>query len=302
MNELKTTVKLDPTKLTGGTSENAILRQLTNIINNDGFGETDAPNGFVPAPPENIPTQADQQAAEVYRAPALAQKVRGLPSRVFMTGRMKVGKDFILKQFNFLIRGFADPLYAIQDRFFPGTNKQSPGARRLLQVVGQWGRGVINEQYPLSTERAVFEAMVRASADDLPAMGVNWAEFGRTDRLWVDALLRRVEVDGLKDTAGIGVSNVRFENEYKTLTESGWTHFHVMCSPETWSRRLREAGLTPQSPLVNDLSEKLAIALDEDSLKRARLKPVGPKLRVIWNDPGVRPPSSRFYVPSEFGV
>lgn len=284
-------VKLDPARLTGTSTEKAGLRQLTSIINTDGFGVDDGPSGFA-VPPSPSPTLALALTPTPTPTPTPAgSRSRVLPPRLFTTGRLKVGKDFILRHFQYVVMGFADPLYHLQNVFFPGTDKQSAGARKFLQAVGQWGRGVINDQYPMSTERAVFESLVRATGPASFMPSVDWANFGRTDRLWVDALLKRLPQDG----TAVGISNVRFENEMQALTEAGWTHFHIICSPETWAKRLRESGMTPQSPVVSDLSEKLAAFLDEDSLRRIRLNPKGPKLRVIWNDPGVQCPSPRFY-------
>jgi hypothetical protein len=298
MKELDQNITVDPARLTGASSESAILKQLSGIINMDGVGEDDGPNGFSVPPKDSIPT-ADQQQVT---APLIAKPVaalapkRQLPSNIFLTGRMKVGKDFILQTLGYVIHGFADPLYKIQSYFFLGADKQTPGARTFLQKVGQWGRGIKNDSYPISTERAVFETLMRA-AGPLIDTSVRWEAFGRSDLIWVNALLHRIATKGIEEKTekveGVGVSNVRFENEMKTLAEAGMKHFHVMCSPETWSKRLRESGLTPQSPAVSDLSEKLAVFMDDDALKHARLKPNGGKLAVNWNDPGVRCPSRR---------
>ncbi len=223
---------------------------------------------------------------------------RVLPERVCLTGRLRAGKDNTLSRLGFSIQSFAEPLYALQEYFFGTRDKSAPGAREFLQTVGQWGRGEVNAQYRLTPARAVFTQFVRNLAvtiDDLNDLGVDWDQFGKNQALWIDALNKRAE----KVTGRIGVSNVRFENELEKMTSSGWTHFHVMCSPATWAKRLAASGLDPKSPALNDMSEKLAAGMDADSYGRIQQNPNGPKLRVIWADDEVRCPSKRFYTLNE---
>jgi hypothetical protein len=300
---------------TAAPAEARLLGGLASLINNPDFAEGDATAGPFSAP-EVIPTAEDQRAT-VRPSPAVnrqkpPEEDEGLPlaatpatvmtpPRVFTTGRLRVGKDHILKSLGYSIHGFADPLYALARMFFGTDDKSTPGIREFLQAVGQWGRGTVTEQYRLTPMRAVFLTMMKsmASTGSLPGdMGVDWRKFGHAD-LWVDALLSRASSDPL---ARIAVSNVRFENEHARLTQGGWTHYHVMCSPATWEKRLRTSGLTSKSPAVTDESEKMAAFLDKDVYERLRLKPAGPKLRVIWNDEEVAPPSPRLYTAKDLGL
>lgn len=308
MNELAGQTEVKPLKTDGRKRETRVLSQLTALINTPEFSTDDGDGKFHAPPPEAIamvPSQADQVAATrvmptIPQAAAAATEAAGmgkreLPPRTFTTGRMKAGKDFILSHFGYRIHGFAEPLYALQEFFFGNPDKKLPGARQFLQKVGQWGRGMVTEQYPITTERAAFCQFIRILGGELASVcpSVDWNAFG-TDDLWLNALLHRVQQE---ESARVGVSNVRFENEFHGLANAGWTHFHVMCSPETWAKRLKESGLNPKSAEVADTSERMAIALDADSLKSAKTK--GGKLRIIWNDPYVRSPSPRFYTFNE---
>jgi hypothetical protein len=213
------------------------------------------------------------------------------------------GKDWIAEHVGAKIFGYAEPLYAVQAFFFPETDKTTPGARAFLQHVGQWGRNEINEKYPLSVDRAIFVSIIRnlGKSGTFGHEEVDWDSFGRNPEIWENALHRRVE-NWQKKNPGrtVFVTNVRFENELKNMHRNGWAHFHVTCSPATWKERLTKAGLTSQSPEVNDMSERLAAALDADVIRRIS-QGTGRKLRVIWCDNQVVVPSQRYYSIAEFG-
>lgn len=293
----------------GASAEISGLNNLLKSVNTPEFSQDDGNGPFAP-PTDPVPTMAEQKEAAPERArqaaimdemisPKPAAEKRSLPPFVFTTGRLRVGKDFVLKSLGYQIHGFADPLYALQKYFFGTDDKSVPGARKFLQTIGQWGRGQIDEKYPLSATRANFTTIIRGLGQNgvLPkSLGVDWNQFGQNPDLWLNAFLTRM---GTQAEGQHGVSNVRFVNEHEGLSTAGWTHFHVMCSAQTWAKRLKESGLTPASPELKDLSEQMAIGLDADSMRRVKIKPQGPKLRVIWNDPEVRSPSSRFYILNE---
>lgn len=291
-----------PVKLTkrAAATEEMALKSILGVVNTPEFSDNDG-NGPFQRPPNEIPTAVEQSAAVFKPVPVATPIIkRELPSRIFTTGRLCAGKDYVLGALGYQIRGFAEPLYAMQKYFFGSDDKTLPGARKFLQMAGQYGRGQVDTKYPLSTARATFVTMVRGLGMNKhfpEAFKVAWQEFGLTADLWLDALIAR-SADWDEETR-FAVSNVRFSNELNALTAAGWTHFHVMCSPQTLAKRLAERGLKPESPEVNDTSEQLALSMDRDSIQRARLKPNGPKLRVIWNDPEMKSPSSRFYTLGE---
>lgn len=223
-------------------------------------------------------------------------------SKIFYTGLIGAGKDYIAAQTGATIFGFADSLYHLAEYFFGVTvnateGKTLPGIRAFLQAAGQWGRGERSEQYPFTPARACFVSMIRSlgEADRFDkTYAVNWSEYGRNKDIWLDAVSLRV---GLllseKPDTRVAITNVRFVNEYKRLQELGWTHYHVMASPETRAKRVPVGGKS------TDMSEGLANALNNDAMKKISQQPRGAKFRVIWNDT-VPSPSPRLYSVAEF--
>lgn len=232
-------------------------------------------------------------AAAFDRPPSKPQQVTHTrspfnPRLLFYTGRLKAGKDFVAAATGATIFGFADPLYAMRKLFFGDVDKDKHGAREILQLFGQWGRGVVSAQYPLNASRASFTMMARSlgTRGEFGDWAVDWAAFGRSENLWLDAMLRRVAMfrahPGNEDKR-IACVNVRFANEHKALTEAGWTHFHVLCSSHTWEERIRAAGLDPKSPAMIDTSEQMAIGLDRQVAQAAQRSP-NLMLRCVWSD------------------
>lgn len=227
-----------------------------------------------------------------------------LGRKIFFTGRLCSGKDWCASAIGARVFGFADPMYQLTKYLFgvdvtATEGKQIPGVRKFLQVVGQWGRNEINEQYPLTIERSMFCLMIRSLANQniLPS-SVDWGVFGMNADLWIDGLITRV--NNLQDEQRVAVTNCRFVNEYKRLLAEGFSHFHVVCSPQTWVSRLQMKGLKPDSAEVKDMSEKLASDLNTNLTKQLSEQRNGRKLRVVWNDPQVPPPSNRIYTLAEF--
>jgi len=223
-------------------------------------------------------------------------------SRLFFTGRLGVGKDYCSTAAGLQVIGFADPLYYIAQHFFGGvinstSGKDTPGMRTFLQSVGQWGRGTVNDQYPVTPARACFVTMIRslAASGVIYGFDVDWHSFGKDENIWLDSCLRRSVTSDSK----VGITNVRFSNEFKRLQSEGWQHWHVVCSVNTWRERLVTKNLTPDSSQVRDYSEQLAAGIDADLTKKISKQPTGSKLRVIWND-STKPPSPRLYTLSEW--
>jgi hypothetical protein len=215
-------------------------------------------------------------------------------AKLCFSGKTHAGKDFIAKEIGATIFGFADPIYDVLEYFFGTRGRDIPGARPFMQAVGQWGRGEINELYPLTPERASFTMWLRAAAEEGKLPGyVNWLDYGSNKDIWVEACLARVATFAVENpTTRIAITNVRFENELKLLREHGFNHFHVTCSGQTWQQRLVQDKIDPKSKMLDDLSEMLAKKFDASVQKQLSVQPGGPRLRCIWNDT-VRSPSPR---------
>lgn len=234
----------------------------------------------------------------------------GMPpdnNRLYFTGRLKVGKDTVATAAGCTIFGFADPMYAIATHFFKrefssSAGKDLPGARAFLQAVGAIGRGVISEAYPLTPARASLEAGVRAAglAGEL-CPGVDWGSYGSNNEIWLNAAILRVDAFLVENPgARVAITNVRFENERAALKAAGWSGWHCFCSPQTWSARLAKSKLTPQSPQINEITEKFAAELDAGLTKELSARRAGQKLRVIWTDELVQCPSNRLHTVESF--
>jgi hypothetical protein len=218
--------------------------------------------------------------------------------KIALTGRLRVGKDHVAENCGGTIIGFADPFYVIAEYMtgFDRTHKDTvPGLRELYQKIGQWGRGDLTKEYPITPERALFTAWVKSGDAAKLVPGVDWSLWGKGN-IWIDYVMRRAEEDPANR---IFTTNCRFKLEYDTFLEASWDHWHVMCSRETYEERLRAVNMTLADPRIKDVSEQLADALDKAVVAAIKNQPVGPKLKVIWNDQ--RPsPNERLQTLTEF--
>lgn len=261
-------------------------KQIGAVVNND----------LTPSPVrEEAPTPDKVVAPPVTPVP--------LGRKLFFTGRLCVGKDFVANKIGADIFGFADPIYSLAEYLLhikvnANEGKDLPGVRKFLQTVGQWGRNEVSAQYPHTTERSMFNLMIRSMANQLSG-GVDWQKFGISPDLWIAGLLQRVADLGEDWSNRICITNCRFPNEYKRLSAAGFEHWHVVCAPQTWLARLAEKKLDAKSPEALDTSEKLAADLNADLTKKLSAQKHGPKMRVVWSD-SAPPPSSRLYTVEQF--
>ncbi len=228
--------------------------------------------------------------------------------KIFFTGRLKRGKDFCAAQSGSKVVGFAEPMYALATYFFgvpvsAHEGKDLPGCRELLQAIGQVGRGVITPEYPMSLGRAAFVQMVRSLGTmNTPGFcsSVDWKDYGLDTDIWIKScLLRANALLTESPNVRVGVTNCRFIDEYKALTADGWQPWHVMCSAKTHEDRLARAGIKPNSPALQNVTEHMASRLDAQVTKKISEQPRGPMLHVIWND-NTPPPSPRLYTVNQF--
>lgn len=297
----------------------AALNSLLNMMNDPRITGAEVPAGADVLAVDKtgatiVPSDIPAIAAENAKYPGISHGLDSNPLRyspvkqrptnhakIFYTGLIGVGKDHIAEQTGATIFGFADPLYHLAEYFFgitvnSKTGKDIPGVRQFLQAAGQWGRAEVTEKYPLTPARACFISMVRSLGEAGrfdPKYEIVWANYGMDKHLWVNGVNQRVckHIDANPESR-VAATNVRFQPEYKTLTELGWTHFHVMCSASTRAKRVK---VTTDS----DTSEQLAAFLNNDVTRKISAQPSGVKLRVIWND-STPAPSPRLYTVPEF--
>lgn len=311
MNELKDTILKRPMENVG--SDAAALRGLVEFMNspiNDPAYDPSKPRKIIAPPieePSPEPVLPPPPALPIITPPT-PRPALFTGAKICYTGSLAAGKDYIANATGAEIFGMAAPLYTIASHFFgvevtATKNKDLPGMRAFLQMVGQWGRNVLNEQYPVTPARACFVTMIRSlgALGKFPAsLLVNWDDYGKADGIWIEALVRRAEnfLENFPERK-IAVTNTRFDVEFKTLTGNGFTHFHIMTSPATWSTRLAAKKLTPQSKELQDISEHMATSMNRGVLQQISREPRGPKIRCIWND-NSPPPSPRLFTVKEF--
>jgi len=283
---------------TGGASREAVgLEALLTLINDPERAPVEgaAPAGNLRV--EGVPKKILQPEPTLQRLVARVTQPAGpAPTKVFFTGRVGVGKDYLAKAISASVFAFADPLYGLVRRLYElpvsadAESKKAPGVRETLQRLGQYGRGTVNSQYPLTPERALIINFIRRIGPECDS-SIDWDTFGRDEDIWLNACIRRVEVASMPLSAIVGV---RFVNEYKRLTELGWRGFHIMASDATLAER-RGPGFSPAA--ANDISEQLAKQLDQSAV--LKFKQPGGKLRVIWSDSAAAP-SNRLLTIGQF--
>lgn len=305
-----TALKRAPELLSVG-QETAALDRLCRFLNNpavSGAESEQSSSTLNPSSGTQMPTDPALQLQPVIvhseaAAPALIPT--GLSfTKLFFTGRLGVGKDYVASKIGAEIHGFSEPLYALASHFFgipvdANTNKDLPGIREFLQRAGMWGRRHISKDYPLTTERAAFSAMIRehgARHCFKQELGVDWGSYGTDANLWLNAALVRIAIS---EAPRVAITNVRFDNEFKSLSENGFVNWHVMANPKELEARQLKRGIQPGSAVLKDTSEALADKLDRQVIATVSKQRVGPKLRVIWNS-DVPAPSNRLWTLQEF--
>jgi hypothetical protein len=269
-------------------NDSAVLNALCAELNNPELTGMQAPPRVKPVPaPAPAPEPAPECCAPEPRSDVFDSR------KIAFTGRLKSGKDFLASAIHATTLGFADPIYFLLEQFHGVTNKDAHGAREFLQTTGQWGRGLVDGEHPLTFERGLFNAWVRSLHLEQQFL-VDWDTFGENENIWLDAAVRRAE----KCEGRVVISNVRFNNEVVGLKNAGWAIFHVMCSQPTWKARLDAAGVKPGA--TRDVSEQLAAAIDQDVFRKLSKGRLGSKLRCVWCDDKVACPSPRLFTVDEF--
>jgi hypothetical protein len=234
-----------------------------------------------------------------------------------LTGSLSAGKDFVATSMGCSRESMALPIYKMVEHFFgledPDRSKAlPPGMRECWQTFGQWGKGIVSQQYPLTPERAIFENHVRNHLwrDLLHEMGdtfgVRWQDYGRDDALWIDAMVRRLSSypQGLTKTLR-AVTNLRFRVETDAFVKQGWPIVHVLVSPATLRARQDAQGVSEEAR--NNVSEQLATQLNETCYHVCHRSTPTPDLRdwlndngfgwadaVVWNDEKEQSPTDEF--------
>lgn len=249
-------------------------------------------NAPVTGPTALVPQPDAYKVLNVGPTPALPPVDIAAPEKLFFTGQIGTGKDYLASQIGATVIGVADPLYELVNFMFglnvsaDAASKTTPGVRKMLQRLGQWGRGEVTAEYPLTEERWLITETIRSrpwergkATPSEVFLSVSWDSFGRDENIWLESALRRADLQVASGHKPVAVTNVRFTNEFKAFHTAGWAHFHVMASELTLAKR---RGPNFNQAALADVSEQLAKRLDADVMKR--LTQPGGRLRVVWND------------------
>lgn len=288
-------------------NDEASINALVSMLNDPNITGAQVPSAAEQAEAMPIAIASPRPVAVIPNAPIPATPAAPENTqRIFFTGRVKSGKDYLAEAAKCKIFGFADPMYALATYFFGVTvnstqGKDLPGMRSFLQTLGQWGRGINDANYPYTPARAAFIQLIRSLGSmEQPGFcpSVDWKNYGLSSDLWVDSCVKRVsEYLAQSPEARVGLTNCRFINEYKALSSSGFQGWHVMASGPTMQKRWLAAGLSPEA--LSNSSEQMAARMDANTIKEISARRNGSKLHVIWSD-STPPPSNRFYTVDEF--
>jgi hypothetical protein len=227
----------------------------------------------VPFAPQAVaPTNPQVPAA----APAQFLPVIGNPSRLFFTGRSGAGKRWLASQIGATIFDPRGPVLDYVARLVPSGTSPKVTAE-LVQTIVAWGNGEVSAAFPFTPARCLFISAVRKEI-------AGWENFG-APAFWMNLL-----IGALQSAGGTTViTRVADASEYAALKAAGYTHFHIMASPQTFSLRGSQLNAT----------DRLATALDQDAVKKVSAQRTGEKLPVIWNDSTVAAPSPRLWTVPE---
>jgi hypothetical protein len=146
--------------------------------------------------------------------------------KLALTGQMRAGKDTVAKECGYTVVGTSDPMYAICRGLVGTDDKKIPGIRELMQRIGQWGWGLVSQDYPMSPERASFVRMIQTQGDDIARIGgfvqkVDWRLYGKDQRFWINIAIKKIDnIINSSNTSRVAVTNCRFQHELAPLISS----------------------------------------------------------------------------------
>jgi hypothetical protein len=200
-----------------------------------------------------------------------------------------VGKDYVASQLGYRAVPLASPIHALTNDLLGVADKNIPGVRELMQSIGQWGRGVVSQEYPLTLRRV--EVTERIRERQMPVCRkhplVCWETFGLSDSFWLDALQ-----PWCPDQADIpyAITGLRFVNEFDTLIRGGIEIWGVACADATLADR--RGAQANNSALDRDTSETLLkqlLDVPPPSALRVPWRIAG----IVWNDASALPGTGR---------
>jgi len=194
------------------------------------------------------------------------------PDRVFLTGLPGVGILELLKGADALVINLHELVSTTLKNFCLLKGTPPP------HVVTEFRKFGDGEYVPNLNNILQLGILRRQNAPEFGTPGC-WAQVAITREGAEPSTTKQVIVVGLRTIA-----------EFKALTEVGFAHYHVMCAPST-----RQKQTNP-----NETTSPLAPAIEADVQKKISVARTGPRLNVVWNDPGFAAPVQRFFSAESF--
>jgi len=163
------------------------------------------------------------------------------------------GKDHCLAAGGFSVVSLSHPLDELIRGAAGEIDRTAPGYRRTQQLYGQWGRGYVSEEYPITTERVAWLRWVGDTDSGglwLNKWKLDFRDIG-TPRFWADGAFKRASAQG---RAAVG--NLRFRGDvdaavaYHALVGTVLTGTDVIVSRVPESERANLGSTEPSEALA----------------------------------------------------
>lgn len=212
-----------------------------------------------------------------------------------LIGLARSGKDYVVEKCGRRSISLASPMEELMKnllhpRGIAMHDKKTPGYRRVLQLWGQWGRGLISEEYPLTPDRLAWLGHLRAHGEDwMGQHRLNPNRFG-CPSFWIDGAVKR---SGLGDA----ISNLRWPSDVEGVPED-WRVLLVIREQSSHKEAMEACG--ESEAVWYDQSESMALWLTRELMtpgsrhgspypKDAPVDVLNRLDGVIWNGPPAHP-------------
>jgi hypothetical protein len=167
--------------------------------------------------------------------------------RIALLGRIRAGKDHVADGTTLTKHRMAQPIYQLVNELLGKVEKGAPGYRRFLQQVGQFGRGIISEQYPVTIERVALVQLIHQIGRKIWGYDkINWDQYGKRPDFWSYVVLNTSPTynsnpDRSLDSPII-VNDLRFPVDKEAFEKAGFESWLVLCTEETRKERMIATG------------------------------------------------------------
>lgn len=207
--------------------------------------------------------------------------------KFIFSGKLRSGKDYCAEAINAQPISFSQPIVSIAKSLIGDINKEELRSRRLLQLIGAWGRGATEEnmeelrKLQLPSRSKIIEFVKANGANLFPSINLEILKgFGSNPDIWIEITKTKIASISGK----LAIVNARFPNELTTFTNLGFKHFHIMCSQKT--RLARPGAGLGEADVTESMAQMYDTMLNDNT--------------VIWNDSTPIPVGKKYITIKEF--